>query len=388
MEVVIASAVRTGNGRFGGKLKEVTADRMGAAVIREAVARTGLEGQEVNEVIFGSGWQAGVGANPARLCSVRSGLPETVPAFSVNIRCGSSLRAAMLGAQTIIAGDAEVVVAGGTESTSNVPYALPDARWGMRMGDRTVVDLLHYDGFKCPLAGMLMGATAEILVEEYGITRAEQDQFALESHQKAVRAIQEGRFAREMVEVPLKKGVFLEEEIPRPDANLEALAKLPPVFKAGGTVTAGNSCAMADAASAVVLMSRDKARDAGIKPLAVIRGYSYVALAPDHMGLGPAKAIPAALKKAGLTLADMDLIEVNEAFAAQVIACERELRWDRSRLNVHGGAVAMGHPVAATGTKILATTLYALQAYDKTLAVVSLCIGGGQGVAMVVERLN
>ncbi|HUW63477.1 MAG TPA: thiolase family protein [Spirochaetia bacterium] len=388
MEVVIASAVRTGNGRFGGKLKEATAVQTGAAAIKEAVARTGIDGREVNEVIFGSGWQAGVGANPARLCTVASGLPDTVPAFSVNIRCGSSLRAAIAGAQTILAGDARIVVAGGTESTSNVPYALPDARWGHRMGDRTAVDLLQKDGFKCPLAGMLMGATAEILVEEYAITRAEQDQFALESHQKAVKALAEGRFVQEMTGVALKKGLFLEEEIPRADASLEALAKLAPVFKENGTVTAGNSCAMADAASAVVLMSREAAQAAGIQPLAVIRGYSYVALDPKHMGLGPAKAIPAALQKAGLTLQDMDLIEVNEAFAAQVIACERELKWDRAKLNVHGGAVALGHPVAATGTKILATMLYALQAYDKTLGIVSLCIGGGQGVAMVVERLS
>lgn len=390
--VVIVSAVRTANGRFGGKLKDKTAVDLGAAVIAEAVRRAGIPGEEIDEVIFGCGWQAGVGPNPARLCTVKSGLPEKVPAFSVNIRCGSSLRATALGAQTILAGDSSIVVTGGTESTSNVPFILPEARWGYRMGDRTVVDVLHKDGFMCPLAGMLMGATAENLVEKYGISRKEQDEFALESHQKAVKAMDEGRFKEEILPIEVKAGkvveVFEEEEIPRRDTSAEALAKLPPVFKRDGTVTAGNSCAMADAASAVVLMDEEVARVDGIKPMAVIRSYAAVGVDPKYMGIGPVYAIPKALKRAGLSLSDIDLIELNEAFASQVIACERELKWDRSRVNVHGGAIALGHPVAATGAKILTTLLYALKQYDKTLGLASMCVGGGQGVAMIVERLN
>lgn len=390
--VVIVSAVRTANGRFGGKLKDKTAVDLGAAVIAEAVRRAGIPGEEIDEVIFGCGWQAGVGPNPARLCTVKSGLPEKVPAFSVNIRCGSSLRATALGAQTILAGDSSIVVTGGTESTSNVPFILPEARWGYRMGDRAVVDVLHKDGFMCPLAGMLMGATAENLVEKYGISRREQDEFALESHQKAIKAMDEGRFKEEILPIEVKAGkaveVFQEEEIPRRDTNLEALGKLPPVFKKDGTVTAGNSCAMADAASALVLMDEEVARVDGIKPMAVIRSYATVGVDPKYMGIGPVYAIPKALRRAGLSLSDIDLIELNEAFASQVIACERELKWDRSRVNVHGGAIALGHPVAATGAKILTTLLYALKQYDKTLGLASMCVGGGQGVAMIVERLN
>lgn len=390
-KIVIASAVRTAGGKFNGSLASFTAVDLGAAVIKEAVTRAGITGNDVDEVIMGNGWQAGVGPNPARLCAVNAGLPDTVPAFTVNIRCGSSLRAAQLGVQAIKAGDAEVVVAGGTESSSNVPYVLPGLRWGKRMGDEKAFDLLHKDGFMCPLAGMLMGQTAEILAKEYNISRQEQDEFALNSHNKALAAAAKGLFQKEVlpIEVKEKKSVrtFAEEEIAR-ETSLEKLAKLPPVFEKEGTVTAGNSCALCDGASAVVIMTEEKAKELGVTPMAVIRSYSYVALDPKHMGLGPAIAIPQALARAGLQLADMDLIEVNEAFAVQVLACERELKWDPEKLNVHGGAIALGHPVGATGAKILTTLLYALETYDQTLGLVSLCIGGGQGVAMVVERLN
>lgn len=386
---VIVSAVRTAGGRFGGKLKDKTAVDLGRAVVEEAVRRAGIAGEEVDEVIFGCGWQAGAGPNVARLVTVKAGLPVKVPAFTVNIRCASGLKAVILAVKSILTGDAQVAVAGGTESTTNVPYILPDARWGHRMGDRAAVDVLHRDGFMCPLAGMLMGGTAEVLAERYGISRQEQDSFALESHRKAVAAVDEGLFRDEIVPIPVGDGgLFAEEEIPRRDTSPEALGKLPPVFKKDGTVTAGNSCALCDAAAAVVVTSEEKARAAGLKPLAAVRSWAYVGVEPQVMGIGPTVAIPMALKKAGLTLADVDLIEFNEAFAVQVLAVERELGWDRSRVNVHGGAIALGHPVGATGAKILTTLLYALRRYDKTLGLVSLCVGGGQGVAMVVEHLN
>jgi acetyl-CoA C-acetyltransferase len=370
----------------------MTAPEMGAAVVKEALSRASLSGDEVDEVIFGCGWQAGIGPNVARVVTVKSGLPVKVPAFTVNIRCASSLRAVALAAQAVKSGDAEVVVAGGTESTSNVPYVLPEARWGQRMGDKTVVDVLHKDGFTCPLAGMLMGATAEVLVDKYQISRQEQDQFALESHQKAVAAVDKGYFKDETLPLEVRAGkkttIFGDEEIPRKDTSLEVLGSLAPVFKKEGTVTAGNSCAMSDAASAVVIMSAQKAKALGINPMAAIRSYSYTGVEPTVMGIGPVEAIPLALARAGLKLGDIELIELNEAFAAQVIAVEREVKWDRSRVNVHGGAIALGHPVGATGAKILTTLLYALRTHDKRLGLASLCVGGGQGVAVVVERLD
>jgi acetyl-CoA C-acetyltransferase len=391
--VVIASAVRTAGGSFGGSLASKTAVDLGAIAIKEAVKRANIDPAEVGQVIFGNGWQAGVGPNPARLCTVKGGLPVTCPAFTVNLRCASSLRAIELGVLSISAGEEDIIVAGGTESSSHVPYILPDARWGQRMGDKTVYDALHLDGFMCQLAGMMMGNTAEILAEKYKISREEQDSFSLNSHQKAVKAIDAGAFKEEIVPVEVKVGkeiiTFDTDEIPRRETNMAKLSKLTLVFKKdGGTVTAGNSCALCDAAAAVVLIAEDKAKSLGLKPLAAIKSYSYVALEPKEMGLGPAKAIPAALKKAGMTLADIDLIELNEAFAAQVIADDRELKMDPDKLNVNGGAIALGHPVGATGAKILTTLLYALKNQDKNLGIVSLCIGGGQGVAMIVERLN
>jgi acetyl-CoA C-acetyltransferase len=297
-----------------------------------------------------------------------------------------------IGASSIISGDADVLVAGGTESSSNVPYVLKEARWGQRMGDKQVYDVLHKDGFMCPLAGMLMGNTAELLVDKYGISRDEQDAFALESHLKALKAMEEGKFSDETLPVQVKTRktaeIFDTEEIPRSNISLEKMAKLPPVFKKDGTVTAGNSCAMCDASSAVVMMSEDRARDLDIKPMAAIRAYAAAGVDPKFMGIAPVEAVPMALKKAGMTLADIDLIELNEAFAAQYIAVEREMKWDRGIVNVHGGAIALGHPVGATGAKILTTLLYALKTYDKQVGLVSLCVGGGQGVAVIVERLN
>jgi acetyl-CoA C-acetyltransferase len=392
-DIVIASAVRTAGGSFGGSFKNVSAVELGALILQEAVRRGGIEPNQVDEVVFGTGWQAGLGPNIGRLATVKGGLPHEVPAFTVNKRCGSSLRAVSLAAQMIKAGDAEVILAGGAENTSQVPYIAAGARWGNRMGDSKLVDIMHQDGFMCPLAGHLMGMTAETLVEKYSISREEQDAFAAESQNKAVAAVNEGKFKEEIlpVEVPLKKReteIFEKEEIPREGITVEKLAKLPPVFKKDGSVTAGNSCALCDAAAAVLVMKSEKASELRVKPLAKIVSYAHSGVDPAVMGIGPVPAVNKALEKAGLKLKDIDIIELNEAFAAQILAVERELKWDRAKVNVHGGAIALGHPVGATGAKILTTLLYALKTHDKTLGLASMCIGGGQGVALIVERLS
>jgi len=393
-DIVIASAVRTAGGRFGGSFKKVSAVELGALALQEAVRRAGIKPDQVDEVVFGTGWQAGLGPNIGRLATVKGGMPYEVPAFTVNKRCGSSLRAVTLAAQMIKAGDVEAVLAGGAENTSQVPYIAAGARWGNRMGDSKLLDLMHKDGFMCPLAGHLMGVTAETLVEKYNISREEQDAFALESQNKALDAVKEGKFKEEVlpVEVPVKRKmteIFDTEENPREGITLEKLAKLPPVFKReGGSVTAGNSCALCDAAAAVLVMKEEKASKLGVKPLARIVSYAHAGVDPAVMGIGPVPAVSMALDKAGLELKDIDIIELNEAFAAQAIAVERELKWDRSRVNVHGGAIALGHPVGATGAKILTTLIYALKSRDKNMGLVSLCIGGGQGVAIVIERLS
>lgn len=392
-DIVIGSAVRTAGGSFGGSFKNVSAVELGTLVLKEAIQRVKIEPDQVEEVVFGTGWQAGIGPNIGRLATVKAGLPNEVPAFTVNKRCGSSLRAVTLATQIIKAGDAQVVLVGGSENSSQVPYLADRARWGNRMGDGKLVDLLHKDGFMCPLAGHLMGVTAETLVDRYNISREDQDAFAKESQDKAIKADKEGKFMEEIlpVEVPLKKKetrIFNSEEIPRDGITLEKLAKLPPVFKKDGSVTAGNSCALCDAAAAILVMTEEKAKELGIKPLVRIVAYAHAGVDPAVMGLGPVPAVRQALEKAGLKIDDIDIIELNEAFAAQILAVERELKWDRSRVNVHGGAIALGHPVGATGAKILTTLIHALKTHDKTLGLVSLCIGGGQGVAIVVERLN
>jgi acetyl-CoA C-acetyltransferase len=391
-DIVIAGAVRTAGGSFGGSFKNVSAVELGALVLKESVTRAGIEPAQVDEVVFGTGWQAGLGPNIGRLVTVKSGLPVEVPAFTVNKRCGSSLRSVSLAAQLIKAGDAEVVMIGGAENSSQVPYIADGARWGNRMGDGKLVDILHRDGFLCPLAGHLMGMTAETLVEKYRISRQEQDAYAVESQNKAVKAMKEGLFKEEIfpVEVPVGKGkteIFDTEEIPREGVTVEKISKLPPVFKKEGTVTAANSCALCDAAAALLVLKKEKAEELGVRPLARIVSYAHAGVDPKIMGIGPVPAVNKALDLAGLKLDDIDIIELNEAFAAQILAVERELKWDRSKVNVHGGAIALGHPVGATGVKILTTLLYALKNRGKTLGLVSLCIGGGQGVAIVVERL-
>jgi len=391
-DIVIAGAVRTAGGSFGGSFKKVSAVDLGALVLREAVQRAGIEPQSVDEVIFGTGWQAGLGPNIGRLSTVKAGLPVEVPAFTVNKRCGSSLRATTLAVQVIKSGDADVVLVGGSENSSQVPYIAGGARWGNRMGDGKLVDVLHKDGFMCPLAGHLMGVTAETLVEKYDISREEQDIYAADCQAKAVKAMNDGLFKEEIlpVEVPVKRKettIFDTEEIPRDGVTAEKLAKLRPVFKKDGTVTAGNSCALCDAAAAVVVMTEEKAKELGAKPLARIVSYANAGVDPAIMGIGPVPAVNKALDKAGLKLDDIDVIELNEAFAAQIIAVERELKWDRSKVNLNGGAIALGHPVGATGVKILTTLIYALKSYDKKLGLVSLCIGGGQGVSIIIERI-
>jgi len=391
-EVVIVSSARTAGGKFQGSLQKFSAPEIGAAAVREVIKRAGITGEVIDQTIFGSAWQAGIGPNPARLASVMGGVSVDAPAVSVNVRCGSSLQALIFGAQAIKAGDVDTVLVGGAESTSNIPYALPGARDGYRMGDGQLVDLMHKDGFRCPLGGGLMGEITEPLATEYGISRREQDEYAAASHNKAEAAVKEGLFKDEVVpfEIKGRKGevsCFEKEEIFREGATADGMGKLPPVFKKDGTITAGNACALCDAAAAQVLMERGRARSLGITPLALLKSYAFVGVDPKRFGLSPVKAINKALEIAKLKLSDIELIELNEAFALQYLACERDLKLDRARVNVHGGAIALGHPVAATGSKILTTLLYAMKRRNASLGVVSLCIGGGNGVAAVVERL-
>jgi acetyl-CoA C-acetyltransferase len=392
-EVVILGAGRTAGGKFGGSLASLTAPEFGAVIVRETIKRSGVNPEDIDQTIFANAWQAGVGPNPARITAVKGGVPTDAPAVSINVRCGSSIQALIFGVQAIKAEDVSTVLVGGTESTSHVPYALPKARFGYRMGKGDMLDLMHKDGFLCPLGGGLMGELTDALAKEFEISREEQDQFAAESHNKTEAAVKAGKFDQEIVplEVPGRKGqvnLFKDEEIFREGVTAESLAKLKPAFNRDGTITAGNACALCDAASAQILMEGQKAKAMGLEPLALIRGYAFVGFEPKRFGIAPVKAIPAALKQAGLELADIDLIELNEAFAAQYIACERELNIDRSKVNVHGGAIGLGHPVAATGSKILTTLLYAMKDRNAQLGLVSACIGGGNGVALIVERLS
>jgi acetyl-CoA C-acetyltransferase len=391
-EAVILSAARTAGGKFGGSLSKLTAPEFGAIVVKETVKRAAIQPHEIDQTIFASAWQAAVGPNPARLAAAKGGVPYDVPAVSINVRCGSSIQALIFGVQAVKAEDVDTVLVGGTESTSQVPYALPKARFGYRMGRGEMVDLMHHDGFLCPLGGGLMGELTDALAVEMGITRQEQDAFAAESQNKAESAAKSGKFREEIVPVEVSGGkqssIFDQEEIYREGVTPESLAKLPPVFDQEGTITAGNACALCDAAAAQVIMTHDKAVAAGLNPMALVRGYAFVGYEPRRFGLSPVKAIPAALKNAGLELSDIDLIELNEAFAAQYIACERELNLERDKVNVHGGAIALGHPVGATGAKILTTLLYAMKDRDVQFGLVSACVGGGNGVALVVERLG
>lgn len=391
-EAVIVSAVRTAVGKFGGTLAGVPAVDLGALVIREAVKRAGIDAGLVDEVIMGNVLQAGLGQNPARQASLKGGIPQEVPAWTVNIVCGSGLKAVGLAAQQIMCGEADIVVAGGMENMSAAPYVIDKARWGYRMGDGKLVDAMIKDGLWCAFNNYHMGITAENIAERYGITREEQDRLALASQEKAIAAIDAGRFNEEIVPVPIpqKKGdpvPFAVDEFPRRGTTMEALAKLPPAFKKDGTVTAGNASGINDGAAACVVMAADKARELGVKPLFVIRSSATAGADPAVMGLGPIPATRKALQKAGLTVADLDLIEANEAFAAQACAVIKQLELPLEKVNVNGGAVAIGHPIGASGARILVTLLYEMKRRGSRLGLATLCIGGGQGCAMIVENV-
>ncbi|MCY0876643.1 MAG: acetyl-CoA C-acetyltransferase [Firmicutes bacterium] len=391
-EAVITGAVRTAIGSFQGSLAGVPAPQLGAAVIREALSRSGFTSGAVDEVYMGNVLQAGLGQNPARQAAIGAGLPHEVPATTINKVCGSGLKSVALAAQAIRAGDAEVVVAGGMENMSRAPYLLDGARTGYRMGDQQVVDSMIRDGLWCAFGQTHMGITAENVAERYKLTREEQDAFSLQSQERALAAISAGHFANEIlpIEIPQRKGEplsFAVDEYPR-KTTIEALAKLRPAFRSqGGTVTAGNASGINDGAAAVVVMSAERAQREGAPVMARIRAYSSAGVDPAVMGLGPIFATQKLLEKSGLQLADMDLIEANEAFAAQAIAVSRELKLDLDRVNVSGGAIALGHPIGASGARILVTLLYGLIRTGGKMGLATLCIGGGQGVAMVVERM-
>lgn len=389
-DVVILSAVRTPIGAFGGALKDVSVAQLGATATRAALERAGLAADDVDEVVFGCARQAGNGPNPARQIAWHTGVPVERPAFTVNKACASGMKAVTLGVQSILTGENNVVLAGGVEQMSQIPFLLMKARWGYRLGNDTLVDAMYRDGYMCPLAEMPMGETAELLADRYGITRQEQDAFALESHRKAVAAWESGAFADEVVpvETPGRKGetVMVEQdERPRPDTSLEKLARLKPAFRADGTITAGNASGIADGAAALVLALAKRARALGTPPLARIVGFASGAVHPREMGLGPLPATRRLLERTGLSLPDFELIELNEAFAAQVLAVERELEWDVERRNVHGGAVALGHPTGCSGARILVTLLHALRSHNGTLGLATLCVSGGLGMAVAVE---
>ncbi|MDU7885687.1 MAG: acetyl-CoA C-acetyltransferase [Clostridium perfringens] len=390
-EVVIASAVRTALGSFGGSLKDVPAVDLGALVIKEALNKAGVKPECVDEVLMGNVIQAGLGQNPARQAAVKAGLPVEIPSMTINKVCGSGLRCVALAAQMIKAGDADVIVAGGMENMSQGPYVLRTARFGQRMGDGKMVDAMVNDALTDAFNGYHMGITAENIAEQWGLTREMQDEFAANSQMKAEVAIKAGKFKDEIVPVviPQRKGdpiVFDTDEFPRFGTTAEKLAKLRPAFKKDGTVTAGNASGINDGAAALVVMSAEKAKELGITPICKIVSYGSKGLDPSIMGYGPFYATKKALEGTGLTVADLDLIEANEAFAAQSLAVAKDLEFDMSKVNVNGGAIALGHPVGASGARILVTLLHEMMKRDAKRGLATLCIGGGMGTALIVER--
>ena len=392
-DVVIVGAARTAIGTFGGSLKNVPARKLGAIVIKEALNRAGVKPEQVDEVIMGDVLQGGLGQNVARQMSLDAGLPVEVPAMTINKVCGSGLRAVELAAQIIKAGDADIIVAGGAENMSATAYALPSARWGQRMFDGKMVDMMVNDGLWDAFNNYHMGITAENVAEQWGLTREDLDEFSLASQQKAEAAIKGGKFKDEIVpvEIPQRKGdpiIFDTDEHPKFGSSLEKMAKLKPAFKKdGGVVTAANASGINDSGAAVVVMSAEKAEELGLKPLVKILSYASAGVDPSIMGVGPVPASKKALEKAGLTIADMDLYEANEAFAAQSLAVGKELGFDKEKLNVNGGAIALGHPIGASGCRILITLIYEmLRREDAKKGLATLCIGGGMGTAVVVEK--
>jgi len=388
-EVFILSAVRTPIGKFGGSLAAMTAADMGVVAAKAAMERARVRPGQVEESIFGNARQAGGGPNPARQISIRSGVPQEVPAYTVNKACASGIKSIALGFQEIAIGNLDCVLAGGTESMSRVPYYLDGARWGYRLGNQDLVDGMYRDGFFCPMAKIVMGETAEILAEQYKITRDEQDQFALRSQTRAASAIDAGKFQNEVAPVTLesKKGAqtFSRDEHPFVGATLEKLGKLAPVFSKTGTVTAGNSSGITDGAAAVVLAGEDFVKKNSLKPLARIMAVTSAGVDPRIMGIGPVPALRKMEAKHKLRLSDFDLVELNEAFAAQVIACDRELHFDHAKLNVNGGAIALGHPIGCTGTRITVTLLHELIRRKAKRGVATLCVSGGMGMALAIE---
>jgi len=390
--VYIAGAVRTPIGRFGGTLASWSAADLGVAAAKESLRRSGVKPDQIDESIWGCARQAGGGPNVGRQITFRAGVPETAPAFTVNQACGSGLKAIILASQEILLGRADAVLAGGTESMSRVPYFAEGARWGMRMGNMQLVDGMYRDGFSDPLSGLVMGETAENLARRYEISRAEQDQFALRSQQRAQAAIESGRFDDEVMPLDVEgrkgqKTSFARDEHYRAGTTLQDLAKLPTVFSKDGTVTAGNSSGITDGAAALVVLSEDGVNRSGARPQARIVDYEITGVAPEIMGIGPVPAVRALLARQQLTIEQIDLIELNEAFAAQVIACDRELHFPAERLNANGGAIALGHPIGCTGVRITTTLLYEMQKREAKLGLATLCVSGGMGLALLLERV-
>jgi len=388
--VYILSAVRTPIGKFGGSLASLTAADMGVVAAKAAIERAGVHPDQIDETIFGNARQAGGGPNPARQISIRSGVPQEAPAFTVNKACASGMKSIALAYQSILLGDASCILAGGTESMSRVPYYL-EARWGYRLGNQELVDGMYRDGFFCPLAKMVMGETAEVLAEEYKISRDEQDEYALLSQTRAARAIAAGRFNEEIAPVTIegKKGAttFSRDEHPFPDANLDKLGKLAPVFSKTGTITAGNSSGITDGAAAVVIASETFVKHNNLKPLVRIAAVTSAGVDPRTMGIGPVPALRKLEEKLALKLHDFGLVELNEAFAAQVLACDRELNFNRDKLNVNGGAIALGHPIGCTGTRITVTLLHEMLKRNTKRGIATLCVSGGLGMALALENV-
>ena len=389
-DVVIASAVRTAVGSFGGSLKDVSAAKLGAVVIKEAVDRAGVDSVQIDEVLFGNVLQGGLGQNVARQSAIAAGLPNEVPSMTINKVCGSGLRAVSLAAQIIKAGDADIIVAGGTENMSMAPYYAPNVRWGARMGDTKLVDMMVHDGLTDVFNDYHMGITAENIVDQWGLTREQLDEFAATSQQRAEEALNAGKFKDEIVpvEIPQRKGdpvIFDTDEYPKAGVTAEGITKLRPAFKKEGAVTAANASGINDSAAAVVVMSKEKADELGVKPLVSIKSYASAGVDPKIMGIGPVPASKKALEKAGLSIADIDLIEANEAFAAQSVAVVKDLDLDLEKTNVNGGAIAIGHPIGASGCRILVTLLYEMKRRESKYGLATLCIGGGMGTALVVE---
>ena len=390
-DVYIVAAVRTPIGKFGGSLASLSAADMGVIAAKAAIERARIEPRQIEETIFGNARQAGGGPNPARQISIRSGVPQEAPAYTVNKACASGIKSITLAFQEIATGDIECALAGGTESMSRLPYYLEGARWGYRLGNQELVDGMYRDGFFCPMAKMLMGETAEILAEQYKVSREEQDQFALVSQQRAAAAQASGRFDAEIAPVTIEgkkeTTVFSRDEHLFPDATVEKLGKLAPVFSGTGTVSAGNSSGITDGAAAVVIASEKFIQQNQLKPLARILAATSVGVDPRLMGIGPVPAIRKLEQKHGLKLTDFDLIELNEAFAAQVLACDRELHFDREKLNVNGGSIALGHPIGCTGTRITVTLLHEMLKRKSRRGLATLCVSGGMGMALAIENV-